>query len=115
MFDNPKKELQRLEKKLLEADMSDEEFEEFYSEIYDEFGPGDEDLTKDLPVRNYSNNYGRPAKPAPKKPQPNTYTDSSRAMAPVKKEKGIRGLVILICFEIFGIAAVALWWILRLL
>ena len=36
-------------------------------------------------------------------------------MAPVKKEKGIRGLVILICFELLGIAAVALWWLLRLL
>lgn len=68
MFDDPKKELKRLEDQLLAAEMSDEDFERFYDEIYEEFGDKKPrqtreedlgDLLDDVPqVRNYSNGYG---------------------------------------------------------
>lgn len=68
MFDDPNKELKRLEDQLLQAEMTDEEFEQFYDELYDEFGPQEEETneTEDLlagspvnNVRNYANGYGR--------------------------------------------------------
>ena len=68
MFDDPNKELKRLEDQLLRSEMTDEEFERFYDELYDEFGPQEdktddvEDLLADSPartVRNFANGYGR--------------------------------------------------------
>lgn len=75
MFDNPNQELKRLEDELLKAEMTDEEFERFYDDIIEEFGPAkenDEDLLKGSPVssvRNYANGYGAQTRPAAK-PQP---------------------------------------------
>ena len=127
MFDDPKKELKRLEEQLLAAEMSDDDFERFYEEIYDEFGEKEpaaqeddylKDLLEDVPVRNYSNNYGKtPQASAAKKPQASrdTYTDSSRYAAPVKKDRSIRTLTIIACLETLGIVGVVLWWVLRIL
>ena len=41
MFDNPQQEVKKMSKKLRPVKMSDEEFELFYKEIYEEFGPKD--------------------------------------------------------------------------
>jgi hypothetical protein len=98
MFDDPQKELKRLEEELLKSSAEDEEFERFYQDIFDEFGPTEDERT---PV-------------APVKKRRSTYADAPRAVAP-KKKKSIKGLVITICLELAGIAAVALWWLLRIL
>ena len=102
MFDDPQKELKRLEEELLKNEMDDETFEQFYHDIVEEFGPGEEE---EAPVARAV---------APKK-KTNAYADAPRAVALPKKQKGVRGLVITICLELIGIAAVALWWITRLL
>ena len=160
MIDNPNKELKRLEDELLRSEMTDEEFERFYDELYDEFGPEEEepeemeDLLAGSPVnnvRNYANGYGREtqARPNPNRQaaprqtaqqqygaqqrptqqrNPQQYSaqqrpqntgrpapESSRYAAPVKKQKGIKGLVITACVECAGIVAVVLWWVLRIL
>lgn len=113
MFDDPKKELKRLEEQLLKAEMTDDDFEKFYSEIYKEFGPAssNEDLSKDVPVHKNSNPSGRTQTSRPR----NDYADAKRALAPKKKAKGIRGLVITACLESAGIIAIVLWWVLRIL
>lgn len=122
MFDDPNKE------QMLNKHMTDEEFERFYDEIFDEFGPKDrqEEHRKEAParnVRNYANGYGsQPRQSAPRRYQtggPAAYggnldEEQPRAAAPAK-EKGIRGLVILACAECLGIVGVVLWWMLRIL
>ena len=130
MFDDPKKQLKDLEDQLLAAEMTDEEFERFYGDIYEEFGrhkqddwQEQEDLLADQPariVRNYANGYGKTAdRSAPKsqpKPNPrNAYADNGRSVPPQNKETGIKGLVITACLLSLGIVAVVLWWILRIL
>ena len=99
MFDDPQKELKRLEEQLLKQGMNDEEFERFYRDIYAEFGPveGEQPVTV-------------PAKPKSR----STYADTPRAVAP-KKKKGIRGLVITVGLEFVGIVAIIAWWLVRIL
>lgn len=129
MFDDPKKELQRLEDELLKAEMNDEEFERFYSDLYEEFGPKEEDLLAGSPakkVRNYANGYGQtnqPKQPGAVRQSGNgqkpasrpTYSDSHRSAAPAKKEKGIKGLVITACCLSLAIVAIVIYWIIFLL
>ena len=103
MFDDPKKELKRLEEELLKEEQPDDEFEKFYREIYEEFGPGEEEQK---PV-------AAPARPAA--PRASTYADTPRAVVPKKKDKSIRNLTVAICLECVGIAAIVLWWVLQLL
>ena len=100
MFDDPQKELKQLEEQLLQNEMDDDAFERFYHEILEEFGSGSEQEA--------------PRAVAPKA-RTGAYKDTPRAVAPKKKQKGVRGLVILICLELLGIAGVVLWWMLRLL
>ena len=107
MFDDPQKELKRLEEELLKKE-ADDDFERFYQDIYEEFGPVEEE---EEPVRNHANHYGN----AVPKAKTSTYADTPRAVAPPKKDKGVRGLMITICLECVGIAAVVLWWVLRIL
>ena len=100
MFDDPQKELKQLEEQLLGNEKDDDAFEQFYREIYEDFGP---DLEQEAP---------RAVAP---KSKTGAYKDAPRAVAPKKKQKGVRGLVILICLELLGIAGVVLWWIQRIL
>ena len=114
--------------------MTDEEFELFYSELFDEFGPKDhdEDYLKDSPVKNVpSKNPQQPRQTAAQQAAsrqaaarryqagPEAYGGNLDAEQPKtttpKKEKGIRGLVILACAECLGIVGVVLWWVLRIL
>ena len=105
MFDDPKKELQQLEEQLLALEQ-DEDFERFYEDIYSEFG--EEPVGKETRMQDL--------KPEPpKRPRSNTYSDSTRYAAPVKKDNTIRNLTILACVETLGIVAVVLWWVMRLL
>ena len=101
MFDDPKKELQRLEEELLKHDQKDDEFEQFYQDIFREFGEPEEE---------------RAVAPEEKKSAPRnmTYTDTPRAVAaaPTKSNKG---LVILLLIEIAGILGVAGYWLMKFL
>ena len=70
----------------------DAEFEVFYREILREFGPD--------------------SAPQPgKRPASRTRTPARKK----KKEKGLRGLVVTLCLECAGIAAIAAWWVVRIL
>ena len=101
MFDDPQKELKRLEEELLKLTEKDEKFERFYQEIFDEYGPTEEKAA---------------AAPAPKpvKKTKSTYADAPRAVAPKKKKSG-KGLVILVCVELAGIFGIIGYWLMRLL
>ena len=102
MFDDPQKELKKLEEELLKQEMNDEEFERFYHDVFEEFGPDEED---DTPAA--------AKQPEKKATKPSTYADTPRAVAP-KKKKGIKGLLITVCLESVGIIALVLWWVLRI-
>ena len=104
-------------------------------EAYDEVPQEMEDLLVETPVdsgvRNYANGYGRqgqmrrnpgsaqqrPVQQRSVQPRtaPQNFTDESRYAAPVKKAKGVKGLVITACIECAGIVGVVLWWMLRIL
>ena len=103
MFDDPQKELKRLEEELLKDEQTDDEFERFYQEIFEEFGPVEEEQTPEA------------ASVRVAAPRMNSYADTPRAVAPKKKDKSIRNLAIVVCLECLGIAAVVLWWVLRIL
>ncbi len=103
MFDNPQKELKRLEEELLKDELPEDEFEKFYQEIYEEFGTAEEEQNPETAVVRAA---------APRK---STYADTPRAVAPGKKDKSIRNLAIAVCLECVGIAALVLWWVLRIL
>ena len=85
---------------------TDEEFEQFYAQIVAEFGdtPAQE---PELPRE--------PAAVSQPAPVPNAYADRQHQAVPLKKDRSIRNLTILIVIELLGIAAVAAWWVLRLL
>ena len=103
MFDDPKKELQRLEEELLKYDQKDEEFERFYQDIFREFGEQEE-------PRAVAPQAKRPANA----PRNMTYADTPRAVAATPK-KSNKGLVILLLIEIAGILGVAGYWLLKFL
>ena len=101
MFDDPQKELKRLEEEMLKLTERDEKFERFYQDIFAEYGP-----TEDEPAE-------KPAAKPVKKPK-STYADTPRAVAP-KKKKSVKGLVITVCVELAGIVGIIAYWMIRLL
>ena len=123
MFDDPKKELRRMEQALWEAEeealleqsgQEDDDLEELLQEQW---------LTEDalaqqenIPIRNHANNYGRrPGNFAPDI-QRTVYDDEAdvqdRAVTPAEPEKkGVGGLFLLLLLEILGILLVILWWV----
>ena len=142
MFDNPQQEVKKMSKKLRPVKMSDEEFELFYKEIYEEFGPKNtapvvvnpqveepvaepmvEEIPQEEPVAPVY-------PPVDEFDQENTvkaaakirnvhadeviddYTDGVKV---TKKEKGIAGLVVTLCIECLGIAAVVAYWLVHIL
>ncbi|MBR5022558.1 MAG: hypothetical protein IKY18_05105 [Oscillospiraceae bacterium] len=112
MFEDPKKELKALEGRMLAAEesrkdpMLDDDFETLFNEIKAEYGPRNDEP----PVRNYANNYGRPAavRPAPH-PAP------APAPVPEPRKKRKTGLGFLIFLEIVALIAVLGFWALHLL
>jgi len=100
MFDDPQKELKRLEEELLQQEQKDEEFERFYHDIFEEFGAAEEE---------------QPRAVAPETPKKKSaYADTPRAVAPAKKKRNT-GLVITLCLEIVGILGVAGYWLVKFL
>ena len=132
MFDDPRKELRRLEEELLAAEYEEEEPIEEYDE-FEDFGAYDEDEVilaearaligdEEPPIyRNHANGYGAR--------QPNPAVDFNRTVyadeefdeadavlvEKRKKEKGIGGLVFLAILELIGILGILGWWVLWLL
>ena len=132
MFDNPQQEVKKMSKKLRPIKMSDEEFELFYKEIYAEFGPKntapvvvnpqvEEPVAEPVapvypPVDEF--NQENTVKAAAKIRNVHAdeviddYTDGVKV---TKKEKGIAGLVVTLCIECLGIAAVVAYWLVHIL
>ena len=103
MFDDPKKELQRLEDELLKFEQKDDDFEKFYQDIFREFGESEEPHAVAHEVKSPATT-----------PRKMTYADTPRAVAPAKKQSN-KGLVILLCVEIAGILGIAGYWLLKFL
>ena len=113
MFDDPKKELQALEEELQALSKKDEDFEDFYAKIYDEFGdktPSEEDIVREL-----LNDHPQKQEVPPAAGSDSTYADKEKKAVPEKKDNSIRNLCLLISLELLGIAGVAAFWFLRLL
>ena len=135
MFDDPKKELRRLQEQLLaEEEDAYEEFEDEYEEYEEEYEDVDnyeddpdledidelleEDDEEELPYRNYANRYGRGR---PKEfdyleddeelDEPDFLSREDYRRGRRKKKKGNLGWVIIAFLEVIAIAAIALWWL----
>ena len=102
MFDDPKKELERLEEALLQFEQKDDEFERLYQDIFSEFGETEEPRAV-APQAKKSNT-----------PRNMTYADTPRAVA-AKPKKSNKGLVFLLLIEIAGILGVAGYWLMKFL
>lgn len=131
MFDDPRKELQRMQQELLAAEeeewddlsdiqdlLDDYEEEDSIEALLAEFG------TEETPVRNYANSYGgRSARPVFDYQETDDeldddavlYREDARKKKGKKKEKGVGGLVFLAVLETIGILAIAAWWAVMLL
>lgn len=132
MFDDPKKELRRMEQALLEtereAQLAEEEAE--LDALVEQYLHEDDEPEEDIlswakrisqeedeepPIRNQANGYG----------MGEVYPDHRRALyenedaeddrmvqkGKGKKEKGIGGLLLLFLVELLGIMLVILWWL----
>ena len=121
MIADPKKELQELEDQLLAAEinhetaeLNNEEFEELYDKILEEFGPREQHdgaPVSDPPIRNFANGYGK-AVPAQPLPAGDEILEDDEPAAP---KKGVKGLVFVAVLEILAIAALAAYWLMELL
>ena len=140
MFDDPKKELQRMQRELLAAEQETEE--EVYTPFEDYTACGDYDEEEQLlkeakmligdfddepPIRNHANGYGnrrtvsapQKAPPAPKNPAvdfnrtvfSDEEFDEKNAVLVEEQPKGIGGLLLLAILEVLGILAIVGWWI----
>ena len=99
MFDDPKKELKKLEDELLKQETPEDDFESFYKDILEEFGTDVEQTAV-------------PAKPRQPGKKASTYADTPRAVAP--KKKSLKGLVAIVTLECIGIAALIAYWIVQI-
>lgn len=125
MFDDPKKELRRLEQELLAAEYEEEP--ESQEEAYASGFAFEEDdwlqeakaligEEEDIPIRNHANGYGtRPRNYAvdfDRTVYDDEEMDEDKAVfADEPKSKGIGGLVLLALLEVLGIVAIVLWWV----
>lgn len=119
MFDDPRKDLKWLEQQLLAAEQDQEESDEDWLEEEQDWLDlelqearallGDTPPRRSKPedvfqfLEEDDEDDGIPSRPV------------SRKKRNIRKEKGIRGLVVLACLETAGILAVLLWWVVWLL
>ena len=113
MFDNPKKELDRLQAQLLAAEergkkhvdeSTDEEFDLLYNEIYEEFG-------REEP---YEMDSELAAMLRPRREDDDEVLLDEERYVPGVKEKSLKGLVIFGLAQALIVIVLALWWIGRL-
>ena len=129
IFDDPKKELNRLQRQLLEEDAPEQEAA-FIEEYLDEEDWLDEEIAEakallgyeeeedGIPVRNYANGYGRNlSRPVSQSSRPayRGHVNDYEEEIPEEPEENLRGLVILACLLALGIVAVAAYWVVLLL
>ena len=131
MFYDPRKELRRLEEQLLAEEdpgpdvpedtlRMDDELEEARRLLGDEMPDDEEEEDEDpepMVYRNFANGYGR-RQSVPVRNRDRFDRDLEEYSDQVHdepREKGVRGLVILACLELLGIAAVIVYWLLFLL
>ena len=119
MFDDPGRELRRLEQELLAAEAEELDNFEEYDEADDLLAEAKMllgDYDDDPPIRNHANGYGRR--------MPNPAVDFSRTvyddedfdedaavLVEKTKTKGIGDLVFLAILEVIGILAIVGWWL----
>ncbi len=115
MFDDPQKELRRLERQLLAEEEPEDDWEDDLDEAHRLLGDAEpeEDLPEEFPLRNYANGYGRGVRNRDRG-DVDLEEYSSQVYEPPGK-KGIGGLLLLLLLEIIGILAVVVYWILFLL
>lgn len=120
MFDDPKKELKRLEKQLLEEEDGswlDNELSEAKAMLGDD-RQQDPDATRvyrdlgALPVRNYANGYGQAQDVEYDEYGDGDYVENSPKPAP--REKGVGGLILLALLELLGIVGIIGYWLLMI-
>ena len=128
MFDDPQKELKRLEEQLLaeeDGDWLDGELEAMHRLLGDDTQAQNMDETRvyrnfgnENQVRNYANGYGTMQTDTGGQPvndeDPELATYSDEVEVP-EKEKGVKGFVILACLETLGILAIIVYWLIVLL
>ncbi len=105
MFDDPRKELKRLQDQLLEEE--DDDLGDMLADAHRLLGDEEEE---DEPS---------PVRPAPGRTRNRDRSDTdledySRRVHDGPKKKGVAGLVFLLCLELMGIAALAAYWLLEL-
>ena len=105
MFDDPRKELNRLQAQLLEDD--EDELGDMLADAHRLLGDGEEE-DEPAPVR--------PATPRTRNTDRSDtdLDDYSRRVHDAPKKKGVAGLVFLLCLELMGIAVLAAYWFLEL-
>lgn len=117
MFDDPKKELRRMEEELLATQYEEEQGPDFGSqfEIEDDWLQeakaliGDEE---EPPIRNHAGGYGARSKdPGSTLHEEEPLEESKAVLAGEPKKKGIGGLMLLALLELVGILAIVLWWV----
>lgn len=117
VFDDPKKELKRLERELLAEEDDhwlDDQLAQAHALLGDTSETEDMDATRiyrdasEMPVRNYANGYTAPRKLYDYDEQ---YVDEPQEdLSDVPREKGIGGLIVLALFEMLAIAIVLVYW-----
>lgn len=114
MFDDPKKELRRLDQALRDTEQEQPLEEDWLQEIRELV-----DDEEQIPIRNHANGYGlEPEPPAPEffravyeyeEPEPEPEPERM-ADPPQQAKKGPGWLTFLLLLEILGILLVILWW-----
>ena len=153
MFDNPQQEVKKMSKKLRPIKMSDEEFELFYKEIYEEFGPKgvpafdpkayvaepvEESVEEfveepvvpmvdEVPVETPAAPIYPPVEEVDQEltakaaavirdvQEDEAIDDYTDGVKVTKKEKGVVGLVVTLCFECLAIIGVVAYWLVHVL
>ena len=134
MFDNPKKELQRLEEQLLAAEMEPigEEVEEAFDDLCDDideiYDEADDTLPyemdgelqsmlryAEMPAESGNDRHFSDRAAGFDAEEGDYDMDDDRYAAPPPKKKGMRGLLIAACLEALLLIALALWLLGRLL
>lgn len=124
MFDDPKKDLRRMEQQLLQVEEEDDWLEEELADVRHLLGEEDLDATRvfrqeEMPVRNFANGYGRNIYyEEPQYEEPEMDFDEYRDEAydyeePPRKDN--TPLVILALLETLAIVGVVMYWLVKLL
>ena len=112
MFDDPKKELQALEDRLLAAEAHTEEPDDAFAQICaGVLAELDQDDADNAPIRNFANNYGRKAPSQTAAVPPVSEPKSVPAPAPAPRKEKIGALVLLTILEILVAAGLIAYWL----